>query len=93
MPATQPRINWTNVIALVIITEAVGLAMFAFVVGKADAAVKEAVILCMTNLVSTLVGIAGGLLTGYQVGKASALDSLPLGSKEKTEVQTPPIIE
>lgn len=93
MPENQTRINWTNVFGFAIITEAVLLAMFAYVIGRTDSTVKTAVVLCITNLVSTLVGIGGGLMTGYQVGKASALENLPPGSKEKQEVQTPPITE
>lgn len=61
----------TNTIALVIILDASALALISLWIGYHNETVQTAVILCITNLVSALTGLAGGIL----VGKASVMDT------------------
>ena len=54
----------TDSIAALLLLLAVGTALAAFALGRNDASVRTAVLLCLTNLVTALSSIAATLLVG-----------------------------
>lgn len=54
----------TDSIAAMLLLVAVGTALAAFALGRNDASVRTAVLLCVTNLVTALSSIAATLLVG-----------------------------
>ena len=61
---TREGSSRTDSIASLLLVLAVGTAMVAFGLGRNDPAVRTAVLLCVTNLVTALTSIAATLLVG-----------------------------
>ena len=53
-----------QLVALIVVENAVALAVFAFVFGRFDASTKTAVLLAMTGLINNLMGLGAGILVG-----------------------------
>ncbi len=79
---TREGSSRTDSIAFVLLLLAVLTAMLAFGLGRDDATVRTAVLLCVTNLVTALTSIAATLL----VGKPSTTHEVE--TKEGTKVTT-----
>lgn len=61
---TREGSSRTDSLAFGLLVMAVVTAMMAFALGKGDASVRTAVLLCVTNLVTALTSIAATLLVG-----------------------------
>ena len=61
---TKEGASRTDLIAFALLVLAVLTAMVAFALGRNDASVRTAVLLCVTNLVTALSSIAATLLVG-----------------------------
>ena len=61
---TKEGASRTDLIAFALLVMAVVTAMVAFALGRNDASVRTAVLLCVTNLVTALSSIAATLLVG-----------------------------
>ncbi len=53
-----------QLVALIVVENAVALAVFAFLFGRFDPSTKTAVLLAMTGLINNLMGLGAGILVG-----------------------------
>ncbi len=53
-----------QLVALIVVENAVALAVFAFLCGRSDPSTKTAVLLATTGLINNLMGLGAGILVG-----------------------------
>jgi hypothetical protein len=79
-----------QLIAFAIVVLAVFVGCFAYCVGRGDAQTREPVTLAIVSLMSGLLGLGGGILTGKSITEAPIPPGSNVTSTTSNTIHTPP---